>query len=256
MTVGLIQGFLRTEQCDPERGWTVWQATLAGDGCEAKKLYGGFSPVASRSIMASLTDQVTDHENDLVIIWLLSVAPKGSRLYFGLAVSRLPRSPIKSRMKPLALHVWQSDSGRELARQIAFRNLTYREYLNEPIYLVGMQLIQQRVLGTPASPEQRQLCLELMRDAHAFMSNERGLHDHIQSIGELVLLTPTFATWNVLHLELSKHQEIQATLAYLCGKRCQFLSRSDDAQAFFKVALEDVAPESLAATPAEVEVVE
>ncbi len=247
LSAGLLQGFIQVEQGDSEGGRMSWQTALAGEGYKSQSIAGSFSPLVSRSIMASLADQVTDDEIDRVINWLLSVAPKGSKLYFGLAVARLPRSPIKSRMKPLALHMWQSESGRELARRVAFRNLSYREYLYEPIYLAGWELIQQRILGTQASTQQHQLCLELMRNAHAAMANEKQLRGHIQAIGEMVLLTPSRATWDLIRPELSEHREIQATLAYLCGKRCQFLNNSDDAQAFFAIALESAPSQSLVA---------
>jgi tetratricopeptide (TPR) repeat protein len=256
LTAGLLQGFLLTEQGDPDAGRAAWRMTLTSQGYQSQTIAPTFAPLVSRSIMASLTEQVTDQEIDLVVNWLQSVVPRESPMYFILAVARVQGSAIKSQLRPLALHMWQSDSARELARGIALRSVPYREYLHHPIYLAGLQLLDHRVLGASASPQQRQLCLQLIENVHLVVSHERQMRDHLITIAQLVLTTPSLATWEVIGPQLSNHPEIQAGVAYLCGKRCQVLGRSDDAQAFFTIALESSTAESLVKEMTRTEIVE
>ena len=48
--------------------------------------------------------------------------------------------------------------------------------------------------------------------------------------------------------------ELQASLEYLCGKRCQFLGRADDARSFFAWALESAPEDSRIARLSQAEV--
>ncbi|QDU96148.1 serine/threonine protein kinase [Lignipirellula cremea] len=246
LSAGLLHGFVKEAQGFPQEGVKVWKDTLLSEGYENKAIGSSFAPLVSRSIMAALTDQVTDREMDYLIDWLLGVVPRGSKLYLGLAMARWPISPVKSILRPVAQQMWQSETAREIARRVAFRTFSYRDYLYEPIYLGGLSLLQQKVFGGVASPLQQELCLTLMRDAHAAIAQDRRLRDHMQTIGELVLVNPSISTWDAIRPEFSDYPEIQAAISYLCGKRCQGRGMSEEAQAFFMAALETAPADSLA----------
>lgn len=236
MSAALLQGFLLMDQEQEIKGLQVWKSALSNETYRTQSIQGSFSPLVSRTIMAAMTNQVTEEEINHLIDWLQRVVPQTGKFYFGLTLARLPRSPIKAKMQTLLKELWQKSHGRQLARQIAYRTLPYRDYVYEPIYASGLVLAKQRIFGEGMSSGQEDYCLKFLRNSHRIFSANKPLRGQIQSIAELVLSSASLATWEAIKPQLKEQPALMGGIAYFCGKRCQMMGRNEDANTFFKFA--------------------
>jgi hypothetical protein len=153
------RGFLRDRAGDraaAEAEWRKglyesWSKAAVGGGAPERMGEGSFGlRFVSRSMLASLTGELSDDEAQRIIADVLTAASDASPLQLGAAGS-VPLRP------GLLREMWRTPRGRDVARRYAFRDLDVAEYFRLPLVLGAYEFFRQGALPPTPTPEQDQL---------------------------------------------------------------------------------------------------
>src|SRR6266446_860274 len=192
--------------------------------------------VVHNLIMASLTDDLDDAEAAAMLGHLVAAAG-GESLVAGF-VKLVPVPPRVWR------EMWRTPRGRGYARQIAFRDLPFADYVRLPVYLTAAELMHQGALPGTLSPDQDQLIWQLTQDV--FAAYNQGKLSNVQILQAAAAWKGTTNVFGWDGLAPTLNRALRGPAAYLLGQRYRrVLKRPDAAAAFFRTARDDASPASL-----------
>jgi WD40 repeat protein len=138
------------------------------------------------------------------------------------------------RIPPEAVRqMWLSRRGREVARQCAFYEIPYKEYVRRPVLLVGVASI--RAMARPEmSDEEEELVWKMLLDCQELYSAGKLPLPRIAQLGLAWKGTLNFFGWGSVAPALP--QGVRGPMAYVMGFRYEKLGRPKDARALFETA--------------------
>jgi tRNA A-37 threonylcarbamoyl transferase component Bud32 len=249
----LLHGFLRERSGDQAGAQAAWRRGLlqswAQDNPDDPSAHLLAAPLnislVYHLIMASLTGEIGEREAEDLLLRVSTLDGAGA---WGGAGNILIPQLIKSEKKLMSAvlrETWRTPRGRDWARRLAFRQLSYAEYLQVPFFLVGAEFVHQGALPAKLSPQQDALVWKLVHDCHAAYVSGSISRRHVLSLGTVWegFSLPGFGFgWKeVDNSVLKKQPQIRGPLAYVFGHRSLRLNRPRDAVTFF-VTARDTAP--------------
>jgi tetratricopeptide (TPR) repeat protein/predicted Ser/Thr protein kinase len=236
----LMKGFLCEQRGDAAGARRVWQRGLF------KTWYEGILPPARRLvsqknpmtilhslIVGSLADELSDAEA-AESVTLLTAGRGDSMVGQMLKSFRLPPETLRA--------MWRTPRGRAYARKIAFRDLTFPEFIRGPVYLTGVEILRLGALAGPASPEQEELIWGAVQDMFNGLTSGKVEKFQFLQVGLAWKGQVGQLGWAGVSGKLAP--SLRGPLAYLLGHRYLRLNRPADAPMFFRTALADAAPGS------------
>jgi serine/threonine protein kinase/tetratricopeptide (TPR) repeat protein len=242
----LLQGFLRERRGDHEGARAAWRRGLIkswekenpADPSPAELTERAGIALVSHIIMASFTGELGDDEAARLLDRLWSTGQPGQTASEMNALSLMARS---LKPPPAALReMWRTPRGKEWARRIALRELSYDEYIRTPLVLFAAELLRQRALPAPVSSEQDELVWTLCRDM------DTAYRKGILKDSDLISLGAAWKGinlgglgWKSLEAKVLKSQpQLRGPLAYLLGHRSLQKKRQAEARTYFTTAHE------------------
>ncbi|MBM4034856.1 MAG: serine/threonine protein kinase [Planctomycetes bacterium] len=237
----LIQGFLRERRGDAAGALDAWRSGYLRPESRqgARATFLEFADTGVRLwhflILGSLSEETTDADLDRLLALWVERAPRDS------AVSLL--AGIRPPSVYAALReMWRSARGRDLARRIAFRELSYPEFIRLPVALCFNHVLRADALGGTPSEEQDALAWGVAQDFVGLYCEGRL---SVAQVAQAFLTwkgTTNFLGW--AGLAPSLEPKSRGPLAYLLGRRYLRLGKPKEAADFFRTALADAAPDS------------
>jgi hypothetical protein len=132
--------------------------------------------------------------------------------------------------------MWLTPRGREWARRIAFRELTFAEYVRVPMFLGMAEHMHQSAIPGKLSPEQDEILWGLVQSIYYAYVAGKFKDGHMAAFGFLWkgIAIPGFG-WAQVKPALEPAG--RAALAYLFGHRYLRLGKPDQAADFFRSAV-------------------
>jgi hypothetical protein len=172
-------------------------------------------------LLASLANDLSAAESQLFL------AP-----FAGVGI-RMPASVLRN--------AWTSPRTFELARKMAFQDLSFPDYLRTPLVVYGATALQEGALqkGKP-TPEQEAVFWQVAEDG--FATHLRGKLDFPHALQLVAVWTGVAHLWTGVGPLLEP--SFRGPLAYVLGLRYLRLRKPKEAADFFRAAVEDAAPKS------------
>jgi hypothetical protein len=146
-----------------------------------------------------------------------------------------PLSQIVPLPPTLLFDVLHSERARECARQLAFRTISYENYLRAPRVMMGSSLLRQCLFAEKCSRDQDELSWNLVNDLLRSHMNGRLT---ARQLGDLALAWKGASGalgWKAV--ETSLDASIRGPCAYMLGFRYRQLNKPEEARQFFHIAL-------------------
>jgi tetratricopeptide (TPR) repeat protein len=232
LTAFFMKGLIREKLGDPAGAQAAWRQGTATFGGGENMAMGG---LAFYFAMSAWTNEPARPQALQAMTRLLA------RLGGGEQGQR--QAALVARYIPPGVfqEMWRGPRGRDLARRLAFHDLTFAENYQLPLLLLGAETIHQMALPGPLSPGQEALIWDVMQRWRA--GTAAGKFRLEQSISLAVTWKgATTFLWRGLRAQMEP--ELRGPFAYLFGKRYQRLGRAAEAGQFFRDALADAAPGS------------
>ncbi len=241
-SANLMLGFLRDRRGDSEGAKQAWRQGLLknADGTEPGRstrisfTSSSVNVLLSHLIMAANCGELDDALAEQIhkrLTSTLSENPQTTQFVASLG------TPTKEYRK-----MWLTPRGRDWARRIAFRDLSFADYVQVPVLLTMHQGLRDLTFAAEPTAEQDELLWTFCRDLHAAYSRgEVGMAEILQ----LVLTwkgTTNALGWAGVAPKLAKPLRAQA--AYFAGIRYQRLKRPQESDQFLKTAHTDAEPTS------------
>jgi hypothetical protein len=239
-SASLLQGFLLDRRGDTTAAVAAWERGVRK--MTDMSVFEGGSQVMDKVILGALSGRLTDVQADALVNLLIQ---RSGTLQTMSTESNL-LSILKTglfRIPPSALReAWLTPRGREYARKIAFRDISFQEYLRSPFLVIGMEIARQSTAGPELSMEQDQVCWQAIdRFVKAYYDGKIGtVQIFLLASGWKGVSGPLGWKW-LSHLD----GDLRGPLAYLLGLRCERLKKADDAASLFRIAMDAAAGESL-----------
>ena len=244
----LLQGFLRERRGDIAGAHEAWnRGRIRSYVREAPHLAGTLEPSPSLGhlvydlMMASLTNDLPESELDSLLKQFQSAV--GEESMFG-------KSSVLIRPSAATLRkAFQTPRGREIARRIAFRQVSLPEYLRLPAYPLGAQFLIDGAGLVAPTPDQETLVWKLIEEGGEMYFRGQIPPTMIVSIGLAWKGQTGFLGWGGVLAP-----NIRGPAAYLIGLRyVRVLKKPADAVKLFQTARDDAVPGSPLRTLAEAE---
>lgn len=133
---------------------------------------------------------------------------------------------------------WNSARGREIARRLAYDQLTLRQRIEQPMILLASSYFAEFALGGQVAPEQEAVLWQAMDIALNQVVHERRLRGtQIVQIGLAWQGTSNFLGWGGVAAALDP--ELRVPLAYLLAHRYARLNKLSEAKQFLLTAIQD-----------------
>jgi tetratricopeptide (TPR) repeat protein len=242
----LVRGFLlerRQQFGEAQRAWqqgllSAWQKRLPGR--HFVEAQGGTASLQS-AILGSLTQQLSDVEVGQLLAALVPVA-----------TGEAPIRRMADLVPPAVVReMWRTPRGRDWARRIAFRDLSFTDYLRIPLLLAATQAIRE--IALPAEPaaqdpklndyllrNQEQVFWQLAEDAYIAYLSRKINESHVLALALLFKgnnASVPLLGWQALSSVMQPR--LRGPVAYVFGQRYLRMKRTPEAKHFFRVALED-----------------
>jgi tetratricopeptide (TPR) repeat protein len=240
----LIRGFLHERAGRPAEAEKVWgdcfrqvrlvstSASAAAD--DGKYASDGFNSVdvLHALILGSLSGRITTDEGEL--LFRTSLGTQSGDSMMKVLGPALPTGLVSEALATM----WRTDRGRDLARRIAYRNLSFRECVQQPIVLTAYQIFRLR-----AGADQP---LDAAEDALFWDTAEQSVRVYAeQRLGPMDCLAVA-NTWKAGPLAKmgwgacagKLEKPLHGRVAYVLGRRYQQLNRPEEAKSFFQEALQ------------------
>jgi serine/threonine protein kinase/tetratricopeptide (TPR) repeat protein len=238
----LMQGFLEERRGDAVAAKKAWERGLLRSWPSTNERDVGLLRDESavhisfvyNLMLGSLTDSMTDREAEEALNGLLTTA-MSSGGKFGSLSRVLPMISPPARSLRL---IWQDSRGREWARKIAFRDLSYAEYVRTPFYLVALQIVRQGALPQSPSREQDDLAWNLARDMFEAFSARKITNGQFIALGFAWkgISLPGLGWDAADNASLKEQPALRGPLAYVVGLRAVRQNRPGDARPLFVIA--------------------
>jgi serine/threonine protein kinase len=239
----LLQGFLRERAGDKDGAQAAWRRGLVQSWTKDNPADPSGHALTMnlnidfiyQLILASLTGQLSDREAEDALTRLLT---EGERNRTIITMVRLLNAP------PGVLRdMWLHPRGREWARRIAYKDLSYGEYTGVPFLLFSAEFLHQRVLPGPLSAEHEALLWKLSEDLRAAWVNETLTQSHLVSLG-YAWKGLDFGWTAVDGAVLKAQPQLRGPLAYLVGHRRLAQKQRAAAVRFFTIARDTAATDT------------
>lgn len=230
-----LLGFLRERRGDVSGAQQAWKEGLQVDW---RTPWYGFRMIEGL-ILASLSGELTKSDTEILakrlMVSILGGAGEIAPIQF------LIREELEFATSVLG-NVFQTTRGREYARKIVFRELTFADCIRVPPMLVADEAI--RALREDTSDEEEALIWRFVDDSYIAMTQMRGVDKR-----QLLYLASTWKGitghfgWQDVTPTLES--KVRGPIAYVMGHRyLHHLKRPGEAVMFFQTALKDARPES------------
>lgn len=241
----LIKGFLRERSGDTEGAMSAWRRGF---------LLGPFGPsdktprkvwqthVSGMSflnymILGSLCGQITRQHIEPSVWVLMRDEPAGSDV--GTAGMMTPPASFYSALQTM----WRTPRGRELARKIAFREISFPEYCRQPLFLTFTEVIKQTAMGPKISPQVEQAVWDMIAQCYAtYRAGKLKPPQFLQLMLAWKGVTGIFG-WHGVAPTLAP--ELRGKLACVLGYRSLRLKKPAEAAGLFRTALDDAPRDSV-----------
>jgi len=232
-SASLLQGFLLDRRGDTTAAVAAWERGVRK--MTDMEVFESGGMVMDQIVLGALSGRLTDLQADAMVNLLIQ---QSGTLHVMSAESN-PLTVLKTglfRIPPSALReAWLTPRGREYARKIAFRDLSFQEYLRSPFLVVGMEIVRQSTAGHELSVEQDQVCWQAIdRFVRAYYDGKVGaVQIFLLASGWKGVSGPLGWKWLT-----SLDGDLRGPLAYLLGLRCERLKKPDDAASLFRIAMD------------------
>lgn len=230
----LLQGFLCERRGDSAGAQAAWQA-----GVLPERLHASGAGMLNAIVLASLSGAAADARTRGFMEHVgAALPPPADEMMKRSLTLVFPPDFISAVLR----ESWRRPRGRELARRIAYGELTYHERAALPLRLIFCEMARQGAFREDISPE---VDAYLWETAGRFIS---GYATGEVADGDLLLLVLTWAGnagalgWGGVAPRLNP--ALRADAAYIYGHRFLSLSQAEEARAFFATALRDAAPDA------------
>jgi tetratricopeptide (TPR) repeat protein/predicted Ser/Thr protein kinase len=228
----LIKGFVAEQQHDDAGAEAAWREGAAG-GLPVDAS-GSISPLLHYLILAALTGQLTDAEAARLQGQIVTnLAAEGTVARFiQLLSGQLPPSIYRD--------MWRTPRGKDVARRLAFRDLSYLDYYRQPVALMLTEGMHQVALPGDLPAEQEQLLWDLANALlDATMSGKLGTVE-MTTLAMTVKGVPL--GWPAVRDKLAP--PVRGPLAYVFGRLYLRKDRPKEAEAYFRTACDCADPAS------------
>jgi tetratricopeptide (TPR) repeat protein len=240
----LLSGFLRLRRGDKTGAREAWRRGVFKNWSSGKPNSEAFSSTTTprggvhNLILASLTDDLSDRDAEMCLAWLFQLGERNSP-----ANSMLRGwAPSAAQLRPVLAAMWQTPRGQEWARKIAFRDLSYREYVRIPAFLLVAELLHHMALPPgPPSAEQDALLWQLVQDGYAAYLDGKIGNDLFAAFGLILKGHPNLPGLGWKKVADSLGPSLRGPIAYVFGQRYLRLHKPNEAAEFFRAA-RDSAP--------------
>jgi tetratricopeptide (TPR) repeat protein len=230
-TACLLRGFLRERRGDRAGAARAW-----GEGVvpvEELDPLSGYEAL-SYMMLASLANKLPDAEGGKLLAKANAAAPEEAGPAGVLRLMRVPPAVLRE--------MWRTPRGRESARQIAFREVSFAETLRLPALLLISEYLHQGALPADLTAEQDALLWQFAQDAYAsYFAGKLGP----------ALLLPLSLAWKGTSgpfgwagVAAGLEPPIRGPLAYVMGHRYLRLQKPAEAVKLFRTAFDDAPPGS------------
>jgi hypothetical protein len=240
----LMKGFLCERRGAADEAQRAWKEglypayrRLVPDG---GPLSGAIDGLVAYSIMASLTNQLSDTEAEA--LWK-ELGPALAGDAFMAQVSSLLRpSPVVLR------GTWRTANGKEAARRIAFLDAAPAEYYCLPVISGIAERFRQDALGGETTPEQEEVVWRATRTCYEQVRTGKLKPAQLVPLALAWKGNTGLIGWSGVAPQLDP--ALRGPLAYVFGRHCLHLNgpegkaRRADAMLFFRAARKDAPPAS------------
>jgi tRNA A-37 threonylcarbamoyl transferase component Bud32/tetratricopeptide (TPR) repeat protein len=233
-TARLLQGFLCERRGDSAGAQAAWQA-----GVLAERLQASGANMLNAIVLASLSGTAADARTRGFMAQACAALPPPANEMMKRSVALVfPPDFVTAVLR----ESWRRPRGRELARRIAYGELTYHERAALPLRLIFCEIARQGATGEDIRPA---LDTYLWETAGRFLS--RYATGEIAD-GDLLFLILAWAGnagalgWGGVASRLEP--SLRADAAYMFGHRFLRLGQAEQAREFFATALRDAPPDA------------
>jgi hypothetical protein len=196
-------------------------------------------------VLASLTDTVSENDTKHITKMLIAAVlnPVGADLFQGF----FQFSPA------LFTKGWQSPKGKAAAEKMAYKSLSWNDYLELPATVVGFAVVKHGALPAKTSQEQEELVWQTAASAwRQYQRTGKLTKDHAYALAPLWLGFAGKEGWAAVAPKLDT--SLRGPLAYVLGQRMLRHKKYADARALFQAAARDAPADSPLARLAQAEV--
>jgi serine/threonine protein kinase len=238
----LMKGFFHESRGEHEQALAVWrQGTIKGwqetqikEGAQPGAPEVGQVSQLHHLILVSLTDQLTDQE---------------AESYLRQVQSSFTRDPVISqlggliRVPPETLRrMWQTPRGRDWARRVAFRDLSFQDNVLAPMTLLALAILREGAFDADLSPDEEEVAWFAVLEVWNRFTRNKISKTQLLQLGLSWKGTTGFLGWGAVAPGLDA--KLRGPLAYLFGQRLRKLRKRPEAEMLFRTALADAAPDS------------
>lgn len=237
--VALMKGFMilrKGETNAEEQARAIWKKGADRFWMDLQQHRTTVTPLLQFSMLASLSDSLTDEQAAEIrsrFLEFLRYDEAGNKLKNAVALLAPP---------DLLKGVWRSKAGREIAQQIAFRTVPFREWTFRPVRWGGASVTYYWCKISEPSADQRKLIEEhlprLGMEAH--QDQVLGMEDAKRlALSYYLPFGAGYPQWKPVENKLSeRHPELVGGLAYVLGLRYKYgFRQSAKAKELFDSAL-------------------
>lgn len=226
----LLRGFLRERRGDATGATEAWRSGYSPD--DVSVMTG--TVLVANLILGSLTGEMTDAQAERLSAQLLKSFAGGSAMSVVKDLVRLP--PVVMR------EMWRTPRGREVARQIAFREVSMAGYVRLPALVLTTETAHQTAFGGQWSPTQEELIWQMMEETASRYLGGKLNASQMAAMAMTWKGVTNFLGWGSLSPSLDSNYRAQ--LAYLFAHRYGMLNKRDESLMFLRTAATDSPPGS------------
>ncbi len=247
----LVHGFVLERLGQTDTAQEVWLAGLPTppyDWIKLRRIEGLLNGV----VLASLTGGMAEQQmSDLVDRVIDKLSRTFNRVLIESTMGMLLDDFTPDVMSRISGSVYAGPSGREFARQIAFRELPVLTMMQKTLAALTASGANEMLFDGEMLPEQQQLMLQLGEEWFDSYYKGEFTRTHLLQLGLSWKGFPGAGGWESLANELKP--SLRGPLAYALGLRYQRRTQTVQAMKFFQAALNDALPDSSLARLAKVE---
>jgi len=139
--------------------------------------------------------------------------------------------------------MWRTPRGKELARQIAFQEISFQEILRKPAVLLITEMVKHGATGDKISTDQDELLWKTFQDF--YVAYEEGRLTASQVLPLALTWKGVSGTFGWAGIEGKLSPAIRGPFAYVFGHRYLRLKQEDQARRFFQTARDQAGDNAL-----------
>jgi WD40 repeat protein/tetratricopeptide (TPR) repeat protein len=230
-TACLLRGFLRERRGDAAGAARAWEEGVV-PLAELDPLTG--YEALSYMMLASLANKLPDAEAGKLLAKAATAGPTDTGPAGVLRLMQVPPSVLRE--------MWRTRRGRESARQIAFREVSFADTLRLPALLLFSEWLHQGALPADLTAEQDTLLWQFAEDAYArYFAGKLGT---AQLLPMSLTWKGTSGAFGWASVAPTLDPSFRGPLAYVLGHRYLRLKKPAEAAKLFRTALDDAPADS------------